>query len=89
VGFQPAARQVVLVVSKISRNSLLYFTCFVASGICSEENVQKKSENEEIVFRSRQCSSTPVGFGEEFLSKGYMTTLEHPHLATDNFYLFS
>jgi hypothetical protein len=55
----------------------------------AQKETSRESENDEIVFRSRQCSSTPVGFGEEFLSKDYMKKLEHPHLATDNFYLLS
>jgi hypothetical protein len=41
-----------------------------------------------LIFPSRQCSNTPVGFGKQFLSKDYMTTLEHPHQAAANFYLF-
>jgi hypothetical protein len=45
-----------------------------------------------LVSPSRQCSLTPVGFGQEFLSKNNATTLEHPpyspDLATDNSYLF-
>ena len=44
-------------------------------------------------FTSRQCSSTPVGFGQGFLSKEQcVTTLEHPPysrvLAAADFNLF-
>jgi hypothetical protein len=48
----------------------------------------RKVENEYLIFPSRQCSSILVVFGKEFLCKDYMTTLEHPHLAAANFYLF-
>jgi len=32
---------------------------------------------------SRQCSSTPVSFGQGFLGNEYMTTLDHPPYAPD------
>jgi hypothetical protein len=32
-------------------------------------NKTTKMQNQELVSTSRQCSSTPVGFGQEFLSE--------------------
>ena len=41
-------------------------TSFVALGMQSKENVlpPKKTENQQLGSLSRQCSSTPVGFGQ-------------------------
>ena len=62
---------------KIYKNSLVWITAitargkflshkfissFVTLGMLSDENVPKSGE------QSRQCSSTPVGFGQRFLS---------------------
>jgi hypothetical protein len=43
-----------------------------------------------LVVSPRQCSSTQVGFGKGFLSKGQCdnTGASHPDLAAVNFYLF-
>jgi hypothetical protein len=45
-----------------------------------------------LVSPSRQCSITPVGLGQGFLSKNNVTTLDHlsssPDLAAADFYLF-
>jgi len=50
-------------------------------------------ENQQLVSSSRQCSITPVGFVQEFLSKEQYdnTGPSHysPDMAADNFYLFS
>jgi hypothetical protein len=58
----------------------------------SEQNTPKKMENQQSVFPSRQYSSTPVGFGQGFLSKNNVTKLEHPpyspDLAEADFYVF-
>jgi len=35
-------------------------------------------ENQKLVSLSRQCSSTPVGFGHRFLSKEQHATQGHP-----------
>ena len=52
----------------------------------------EKIENQQFVSPSRQCSSTPVGFGQAFLSKEQVTTQEYPPLSPDlpaaEFYLF-
>jgi hypothetical protein len=49
-------------------------------------------EKHQLLSPSRQCSSTPVGFGQGLLSKDNVTTLQHPpyypELAAGNFYLF-
>jgi len=49
-------------------------------------------ENQQFVSPSRQCSNTPAGFGQGFLSKNNVTTLEHPpyspDLAEADFYVF-
>jgi len=49
-------------------------------------------ESQQLVSPSWQCSSTPVGFGQELLSKEHATTLEHPSYspnpAAADFYLF-
>jgi hypothetical protein len=46
-------------------------------------------ENQQLAFSSQQCTSTPVGFGQGFLSR---ETLENqtcsPILAAADFYLF-
>jgi hypothetical protein len=34
-------------------------------------------DNQHLISPSRQCSSTPVGFGQEFLKKEQVTTLEY------------
>jgi hypothetical protein len=51
----------------------------------------RKMENQQLVSPSLQCSSTPVGFGEGFLKKNNVTTLEYPtyfpDLAPADFYL--
>jgi len=49
-------------------------------------------ENQQLVSPSRQCSSTPVGFGHRFLSKE-QSAITGAHLHTTdpapaNFYLF-
>jgi hypothetical protein len=48
-------------------------------------------ENEMLVSFPRQCSSTPVGFGQGILAKNNATTLHHPpyspDLASADFYL--
>jgi hypothetical protein len=48
-------------------------------------------ENQQLVSSSRQCSSTPVGFGEGLFSRKQCETLEHlpytPDLAVTDFYL--
>jgi len=43
-------------------------TSFIALGKWSEGNAPKM-ENGQLVFPSRKCSSTLVGFGQGFLSK--------------------
>jgi hypothetical protein len=52
----------------------------------------EKIETQQFVSLSRQCSSTQVGFGQGFLSKNNVTTLEHPpyspDLAEADFYVF-
>jgi hypothetical protein len=50
-------------------------------------------ENQKLVSSSRQCSCTPVGFGQIFfLAMKNLTLLEHnphsPDLAAADFYLF-
>jgi len=48
-------------------------------------------ENQQLVSHSRQCSSTPVGFGEGFLKENNVTTLECPHtflMSPVDFYFF-
>ena len=46
-------------------------------------------EDQELVSSARQCSSTPVGFGLEFLSKEQHDNTEaSPDLAPADFYLF-
>jgi hypothetical protein len=49
-------------------------------------------ENQQLVSPSRQCSSTPVGFGHVFLSKELRDNtgapFHTPDLATADFYLF-
>jgi hypothetical protein len=37
-------------------------------------------ENQQLVSPSRQRSGTPVGYGQGFLSKSNVITLEHPHI---------
>jgi hypothetical protein len=37
----------------------------------------RKTENQELFSPLRQCSSTPVGFGQDFLAKNNVTTLAH------------
>jgi len=48
-------------------------------------------ENQQFVSPTLQCSSTPVGYGQGFLSKSSVTTLENPpyspHLAAADSYL--
>ena len=40
----------------------------------------EKMESQALVSPSRQCSSTPVGFGKDFLIKKNVTSREyHPH----------
>jgi hypothetical protein len=50
-------------------------------------------ENQKLVSRSRQYFSATVGFGQGFLSKNIMTTLEHPPYFADfvpaDYYLFA
>jgi len=45
-----------------------------------------------LISLSRQCSSIPVSFGQEILSKENLTILEHPPYSPDltpaDFYLF-
>jgi hypothetical protein len=36
-------------------------------------------ENQQLVSPSRKYSSTPVAFGEGFLKKSNVTTVEYPH----------
>ena len=36
---------------------------------CGQEETSQKTETHQFVSPSRQCSSTPVGFGQGFLSK--------------------
>jgi hypothetical protein len=48
----------------------------------SEENAPKM-ENQQLVSLSRKFSSTPVGFGQRFLSKNNATTTEHPPYSPD------
>jgi len=38
----------------------------------------RKMENQQLVSPSLQCSSTPVNFGQIFIKKNNVTTLEHP-----------
>ena len=49
-------------------------------------------ENQQSVSPSRQCSSTPVGFGQGFPINEQSATLEQPHYSPDlpsaDFYLF-
>jgi hypothetical protein len=49
-------------------------------------------ENQKLVSTSRQCSSTPVGFGQGFLSKEQCDNTGappySPDLAAADFYLF-
>jgi hypothetical protein len=47
------------------------------------EGKARKMENELLVSTSRQCSSTPVAFGQMFLRKENVTTLEHAPYTTD------
>jgi hypothetical protein len=39
-------------------------------------NIQKM-ENQQLISLSRQFASMPVGFGQRFLTKNSVTTLEH------------
>ena len=43
-----------------------------------QEEKPRKMEKKQLISPSRQCSSTPVNFGQAFLLKKYVTTLEHP-----------
>ena len=56
-----------------------------------ERNAPKMG-NQQLVSTSRQCSSAPVGFFRDFLTKNNVTTLEHPpyspDLAPADFYPF-
>ena len=65
---------------KISRNSLVYFTGIATVNIEMYSDIihrpkdavrrkfhTKKMENQQFVCPSQQCSSSPVGFGQEFL----------------------
>jgi len=47
----------------------------------SEENAAKNGESK--AFPSRQCSSAQVDFGQDFLSKNTVTTLQHPPYSPD------
>jgi hypothetical protein len=51
-----------------------------------------KSGNQELVSHSRQCSSTPLGFGEVYLSKKQRDNAGDssyfPDLAPADFYVF-
>jgi len=50
-------------------------------------------EIQQFAFSFTQCSSTQVGFGQDFLAKNNVTTMEHPtyspDLAAVDFFLFS
>jgi hypothetical protein len=50
-------------------------------------------ENHQLVSPSRQYFSIAVGFGQGFLSKNNVTTLEHPpyfpYIASADYYLFA
>ena len=52
----------------------------------------EKMESKQLASTSRQCSSTPVGFGRGFLDKGQCDNMEYPkqalNLAPANFCLF-
>jgi hypothetical protein len=50
-------------------------TSFIALQIRSESNTLQNGETS--VYFSRKCSSTPVGFGQGFLTKNNVTTLDH------------
>jgi hypothetical protein len=46
-------------------------------------------ENQQLVSPSRQCSSTPVGFGQDVLAKNMAQHPQYsPDLTAANFYLF-
>ena len=46
-------------------------------------------ENQQLVSPSRQCSSTSVSFGQGFLAKNNVTTLEYlQYMVPADFYLF-
>jgi len=57
-------------------------TSFVALGMRSEGKA-RKMEDEELVSSSPKCSSSPVGFGQRFLSS------DINNLVPADFYLFS
>jgi hypothetical protein len=67
--------------AKLTRNSLVYFTGIAilnkdmvhsrpSSNLwCGRKETHGRMENQQLVYPSRQCSSTPAGFGQRFLSK--------------------
>ena len=54
----------------------------VVLGMGSQGNAPKM-ENQQLVSPSRKCSSTPVGFGQDFLANNNVTTMEHPPYSPD------
>jgi hypothetical protein len=67
-------------------------TFFFALEIKSEEKA-RKMENQLLVSPSRQCSSTPVGYVQGFLSKAQRYNTERPtnspDLALTDFHILS
>jgi hypothetical protein len=48
-------------------------------------------ENQQLIFPSRQCSSTTIGLVKDFLAKNHVTIENYPYssgLAPADFYLF-
>jgi len=43
----------------------------------------RKFKNQQLVSPSLQCSSAPVGFGQGFLTKYNVVTLEYPPYSPD------
>ena len=58
----------------------------------NQKETPRKIEKKQLVCSSWECSSTPAGFGKEFLNKEQCdNTVAHPyspHLAPTDFYLF-
>jgi len=50
-------------------NKQMYIESFVALGVRSDGNAPQKIDNQQLISFLRQCSSTPVGFGQKLLSK--------------------
>jgi len=59
---------------------------------CGQEVTSRKMVNHYLVYLSRQCSSIPVSFSQEFLNKTNVILLEYSSYSADlvpaDFYLF-